>query len=71
MRGPREKITPEQLATIAVPTLIAVGSNDVIAGSGAELASLIARMPNFWTFRVATICGRSEMPPSGRACSTF
>lgn len=41
IRGPREKITPEQLATIAVPTLVAVGSNDVIAGSGPELASLI------------------------------
>lgn len=41
IRGPREKITPEQLATIAAPTLVAVGSNDVIAGSGAELASLI------------------------------
>jgi pimeloyl-ACP methyl ester carboxylesterase len=41
IRGPREKITPERLATIAVPTLIAVGSNDVIAGSGAELATLI------------------------------
>jgi pimeloyl-ACP methyl ester carboxylesterase len=41
IRGPREKITPERLATIAVPTLIAVGSNDVIAGSGPELASLI------------------------------
>ena len=41
IRGPREKITPEQLATIALPTLVAVGSNDVIAGSGPELASLI------------------------------
>jgi pimeloyl-ACP methyl ester carboxylesterase len=41
IRGPREKITPERLATIAVPTLVAVGSNDVIAGSGPELASLI------------------------------
>ncbi len=41
IRGPREKITPEQLATIAVPTLVAVGSDDVIGGSGAELASLI------------------------------
>ncbi|MFZ2019910.1 MAG: alpha/beta hydrolase [Methyloceanibacter sp.] len=41
IRGPREKITPERLATIAVPTLIAVGSKDVIAGSGAELATLI------------------------------
>ena len=41
IRGPREKITPERLATISVPTLIAVGSKDVIAGSGAELATLI------------------------------
>jgi pimeloyl-ACP methyl ester carboxylesterase len=41
IRGPREKITAERLATIAVPTLIAVGSKDVIAGSGAELATLI------------------------------
>ncbi len=41
IRGPREKIVPERLATIAVPTLVAVGSNDVIAGSGAALASLI------------------------------
>ena len=41
MRGPREKITPEALSTIAVPTLIATGSEDVIAGSGAALASLI------------------------------
>jgi len=41
IRGPRERITPEQLATIAVPTLVAVGSGDVIAGSGPELASLI------------------------------
>jgi pimeloyl-ACP methyl ester carboxylesterase len=41
IRGPREKITPEKLATMTAPTLVAVGSNDVIAGSGAELASLI------------------------------
>lgn len=41
LRGPREKIAPEQLARIAVPTLIATGGKDVIAGSGEELASLI------------------------------
>lgn len=41
LRGPREKIAPEHLARIAVPTLIATGSKDVIAGSGGELASLI------------------------------
>ncbi len=41
IRGPREKITPEHLATIAVPTLVAVGTEDVIGGSGAGLAKLI------------------------------
>jgi pimeloyl-ACP methyl ester carboxylesterase len=41
MRGPREKITAENLATIDVPVLVATGSEDVIAGSGRELASLI------------------------------
>jgi len=41
LRGPREKIAPEDLGRIAVPTLIATGSNDVIAGSGRELATLI------------------------------
>lgn len=41
IRGPREKITPDGLATIAVPTLVAVGTEDVIGGSGAGLANLI------------------------------
>lgn len=41
MRGPRDKISAETLAKIGVPVLIAVGSEDVIAGSGRQLASLI------------------------------
>lgn len=41
MRGPREKIPAEVLARIAVPALVVVGSQDVIGGSGAELAKLI------------------------------
>ena len=41
MRGPREKVPAEKLGTIAVPVLVAVGSNDVIGGSGAALAELI------------------------------
>jgi len=41
MRGPRERILPEQLATIEVPVLVVVGTRDVIGGSGAELAKLI------------------------------
>ena len=41
MRGPREKVLPEKLAEIKVPALVAVGSKDVIGGSGAALAELI------------------------------
>lgn len=41
MRGPREKVTKEQLATIAVPCLVAVGTEDVIGGSATQLAALI------------------------------
>jgi pimeloyl-ACP methyl ester carboxylesterase len=41
MRGPREKVSPEKLGEIAVPVLVAVGSEDVIGGPGAALAELI------------------------------
>jgi pimeloyl-ACP methyl ester carboxylesterase len=41
MRGPREKIAAEQLLSIRVPVLVAVGTEDVIGGSGQELAALI------------------------------
>jgi pimeloyl-ACP methyl ester carboxylesterase len=41
MRGPREKVDPEKLAAIKVPVLVAIGSKDVIGGSGAALAELI------------------------------
>ena len=41
MRGPREKLPPEKLGTLTVPVIVAVGSKDVIGGSGAALAELI------------------------------
>jgi pimeloyl-ACP methyl ester carboxylesterase len=41
MRASREKITAEQLAGIKCPVLVAVGTEDVTAGSGQELADLI------------------------------
>jgi len=59
MRGPREKIDAERLAAIHVPTLVAVGSDDVIAGSGAELAALIPGA------RLLTIEGRDHMKAVG------
>lgn len=41
IRASREKILPEQLAEIKSPVLVAVGTEDVVAGSGQELADLI------------------------------
>jgi pimeloyl-ACP methyl ester carboxylesterase len=61
LRGPREKVTPEQLAGIRIPTLIAVGMEDVIAGSGAELAALIPGA------ELLTIEGRDHMKAVGDA----
>jgi pimeloyl-ACP methyl ester carboxylesterase len=37
----RETVTPEDLQRLAMPVLVAVGSKDTVAGSGAELAGLI------------------------------
>jgi pimeloyl-ACP methyl ester carboxylesterase len=61
MRGPREKLTPEQLSGIAVPTLVAVGTADVIGGSGAELAALIPGA------KLLDIEGRDHMKAVGDA----
>ena len=61
MRGPRERILPEQLATIEVPVLVAVGTRDVIGGSGAELAKLISGA------QLLEIEGRDHMKAVGDA----
>lgn len=41
IRGTRERLAPETVAQISRPVLVAVGTTDVVAGSGAELARLI------------------------------
>lgn len=41
IRSAREPITAEALATLTCPVLVAVGENDVIGGSAADLAALI------------------------------
>jgi pimeloyl-ACP methyl ester carboxylesterase len=41
IRFSRDPITPQALATIRVPVLVAVGTHDVIGGSAKELAALI------------------------------
>lgn len=41
LRGTRQTLTREQAASLRVPVLIAVGTKDNVAGSGAELAKLI------------------------------
>jgi pimeloyl-ACP methyl ester carboxylesterase len=61
MRGAREKITPELLAGIRVPVLVAVGTEDVIGGSGAELAALIPGS------KLLNIEGRDHMKAVGDA----
>jgi pimeloyl-ACP methyl ester carboxylesterase len=43
VRGSRQSLTPAGVARIAQPTLIAVGSRDVVAGDAAKLAAM---MPN-------------------------
>ena len=42
-RGSRQTLTRDQLALIGAPVLVAVGTNDAIAGSPQELASLLPR----------------------------
>ncbi len=61
MRGPREKIAPEDLARIRVPVLVATGSEDVIAGSGRDLVSLIPGA------QLLEIAGRDHMKAVGDA----
>jgi pimeloyl-ACP methyl ester carboxylesterase len=61
MRGPREKITPEQLLRIEVPVFVAVGTEDVIGGSGAELAALIPGA------QLLNISGKDHMKAVGDA----
>ncbi len=41
MRSSRQKIDPATLATITMPTLVAVGTRDAIAGTAHELAELL------------------------------
>jgi pimeloyl-ACP methyl ester carboxylesterase len=41
IRGSRQTLSREQVAGIGIPVLVAVGTKDVVAGSGPELATLI------------------------------
>lgn len=41
LRGSRQTLSPAEVADIAVPVLVAVGSKDAVAGSPQELAALI------------------------------
>lgn len=59
MISERPKITPEVLATLTVPVLVAVGSDDDIAGSPAGLAKLITDAEAF------VIEGRDHMRSVG------
>jgi pimeloyl-ACP methyl ester carboxylesterase len=41
IRGSRQALTKAEVASIALPTLVAVGTRDDVAGSGPELAGLL------------------------------
>lgn len=41
IRGSRQTLSREQVAGMGIPVLVAVGTKDVVAGSGSELAALI------------------------------
>ena len=43
IRGSRQVLTKQEVASITLPTLVSVGTNDDVSGSGPELAGL---MPN-------------------------
>ncbi|MEM7776625.1 MAG: alpha/beta hydrolase [Pseudomonadota bacterium] len=59
IRSSREPITAEALGQLGMPVLVAVGSDDVIGGSAADLAALI---PNGEAFVIA---GRDHMKAVG------
>jgi pimeloyl-ACP methyl ester carboxylesterase len=59
IRGSRQTLTGEDVARIAVPVLIAVGTHDRVAGSAAALAALIPGA------RALEIPGRDHMPAVG------
>jgi pimeloyl-ACP methyl ester carboxylesterase len=57
--GSRQTLTREEIASIRVPALVAVGSKDQIAGPGAELACLLP------LGRLLDITGRDHMTAVG------
>jgi pimeloyl-ACP methyl ester carboxylesterase len=59
MRSARQPISAAEIGRITRPTLVAVGTDDAVAGSGAELAALIPGA------RVLDIPGRDHMRAVG------
>lgn len=59
IRGSRQTLTREQVARIATPTLVAVGTKDAVAGSAHDLVAL---MPNA---RALDIPGKDHNPAVG------
>jgi pimeloyl-ACP methyl ester carboxylesterase len=59
IRGSRQTLTPTEVARLAVPALVAVGTEDPIAGSAQALAELIADA------QVLDIPGRDHMKAVG------
>jgi len=59
MQAQRELVSPDRLAAVRIPTLVAVGAEDDVAGSADRLADL---MPSASAFHIA---GRDHMLATG------
>ena len=66
IRGSRQTLTRDEVATLRAPILVAVGSKDTVAGSARELATLLPSGRS--TFPAATTCSRSATRRSRRLC---
>ena len=68
IRGSRQVMTQAEVASIQLPTLVSVGTNDPIAGSAQALARLMPNATAPSTFRAGTIISRSA---TGRTSTRF
>jgi len=55
MRSSRQKISPEMLAKVRAPVLVAIGTRDVIAGSASGLADLLADAVGDKTYKAGVL----------------
>ena len=70
IRGSRQVLTKQEVASITLPTLVSVGTNDDVSGSGPELAGLMPERDGARHSRAATTTLPWATRFTSRACST-